>query len=371
MSINIIYDYPKTSLIHRFLGQIVSFISLIVILSGLLLTIPLILFIFLVIASFIWDFDLPSFNEAYQMYLIIEFSPLISFVFLFFGHKLMRGKRWTILFLRHFGFNDATEAITFALGSAIGKSCRLVTLDDYQVESKGVKRGIRWFWRMLGVATILIVGTGLYWLFAGPAENYITGMWSGATGIVEILFTAFIIIIVIASIIFFISMPTAFFASVGLLSLAINNSVLQAERSKALSIVEERDIEPTILSISRRGQGIFSPRLTVVSVASIIWKQVVKRIALQAYTVVIDISQPTDNLLWEIEVMKSRFKSRWILVGESGHLSNMNSTNTKQLSKIDQQLLKHLDRECVLAYRKGKPGMKLFAQALQRKLSSL
>jgi hypothetical protein len=44
-----------------------------------------------------------------------------------------------VLFLRRFGYDDATGAVTFAVNRTIGSTYRLVTLDDAEVAPLGVR----------------------------------------------------------------------------------------------------------------------------------------------------------------------------------------------------------------------------------------
>jgi len=59
------------------------------------------------------------------------------------GVLLIRGRRRLGLYLRKFGFADTTRTVSNALKSAVGRSVRLVTLDDSQVVPVGVGAGRR------------------------------------------------------------------------------------------------------------------------------------------------------------------------------------------------------------------------------------
>jgi hypothetical protein len=68
------------------------------------------------------------------------------------GLRLLRGRRRLVLFLRRFGFDDATRAVSFAAAGAIGRSWRLVTLDDEKVTAVGGATGPR---RLAGVTALI------------------------------------------------------------------------------------------------------------------------------------------------------------------------------------------------------------------------
>jgi len=60
------------------------------------------------------------------------------------GLRLVRRGRTLVLFLRRFGYDAAQSAVTFAVTSTIGRSWRLVTLDDAEIAAVGVPTGTRW-----------------------------------------------------------------------------------------------------------------------------------------------------------------------------------------------------------------------------------
>lgn len=59
------------------------------------------------------------------------------------GLRLLRGQRRLVLFLRRFGCGEATKAATFAATKTLGRSWRLVTLDDASVAPLGVPTGMK------------------------------------------------------------------------------------------------------------------------------------------------------------------------------------------------------------------------------------
>src|SRR5258705_923219 len=60
------------------------------------------------------------------------------------GLRFARGGRTLVLFLRRFGYDDVTSAVTFAVTRMIGTAWRLVTLDDAEIAPVGVTAGARW-----------------------------------------------------------------------------------------------------------------------------------------------------------------------------------------------------------------------------------
>lgn len=59
------------------------------------------------------------------------------------GLRQLRGQRRLVLFLRRFGLAEATEAVSVAIATAMGRSWRVVTLDDAEIAPVGVRSSTR------------------------------------------------------------------------------------------------------------------------------------------------------------------------------------------------------------------------------------
>ena len=57
------------------------------------------------------------------------------------GTRLVRGRREFVLFLRRFGYSDATRTVSAAI-ARIGASWRIVTLDDAEIDPMGVEPSV-------------------------------------------------------------------------------------------------------------------------------------------------------------------------------------------------------------------------------------
>jgi len=68
--------------------------------------------------------------------------------------------------------------------------------------------------------------------------------------------------------------------------------------------------------LSTEQRKVLIPRLTVLRVSSAIWQLAVQRIAGSARLVVIDVSEPTENVLWEIAELHRDFGARCVLIGQ-------------------------------------------------------
>ncbi len=373
MPINVIYDYHPTGHRHHITGQITGFIGLLLLLAGLIALIPLILFCIAIISSFIDTGSFPDIKDAYG---ITAIATVIAIILIIPGRRLIRGTRRLVLFLRRFGFVDATQALTFALATAIGKSWRVVTLDDTQVAPVGVKGGARWVSRVIGIVAIVIVSLALVWAFGGGFEEMLSGVMNQQMEAAENPIAGFVTAIVVGLaagliILGIVLIPAAFFVSVSFFTWGVNVSVHQAERSKVTEITDVRTIVRTSRKVSRQARGVFSPRLMVVQVASKVWKESVRSLAEKSSAIIIDISEPSDNLLWEVTTLKPIFGSRWVLTGERNHLFNLINSVEGNQSPVIQNLLTILEDETVIAYTNEKKNRKQFARILREKLDSL
>lgn len=80
------------------------------------------------------DRELPGTGLAVRVAWLI--AALGSVLCAVVGVRLVRGNRRLVLFLRRFGHSQATAALTYA-ATTIGRSWRLVTLDDAQIAPIG------------------------------------------------------------------------------------------------------------------------------------------------------------------------------------------------------------------------------------------
>src|SRR5207248_2749981 len=115
------------------------------------------------------------------------------------------------------------------------------------------------------------------------------------------------------------------------------------------------------------------PRLVVLRVASCVWQQTVQRLASVGSLTIIDVSEPTENLLWEIQELTTRFGPRCVFVGESDRLAQLAVSSEKGplLGPINERLLLLLEGREVLAYVTSRRGVKHFARGLRAKLLEL
>jgi len=366
-----VYEYPGRGGLRRFFRAIVRLFGAILILVSLIAAMPLFFLLAALIISIVDGKSGPPLRESEMSQLAIAF--VIMIVAWFLGRKLVRGRRQLVLFLRRFGFVGATETLTFAVTTAMGGSWRLITLDDRQVAPVGTGKGMRWSSILLGLFAIAIIGSALNWLFGGGLGKMMSDVVRDAPrqgNLVQTIFGALVAGLVVGLVVgLMVIVLVAFFAVVGLFSWGTYFSVRRAERSKKLEVTSVASLEKIVRTVSRRSRRVFSPRLAVVRVAMPVWQQAVLQLASVCAAVVVDVSEPTDNLLWEVATLKPRLQTRFIVVADQEHLNRMTTGPTQSL-ELHQRLLHVLAGEEVLAYSNDRAGRKRFARALRTRLES-
>ena len=339
--------------------------------------------------------------DVFPAAIALSTAGLISMML---GLRLLRGRRRLVLFLRRFRLTEATEAVTVALATAMGRSWRVVTLDDTQTPPIGVPPSIR---RSLAVTTGIgaaAVTGALIWFppadmlalfsMAGELSGLLDGMLSvtshdvltpkeGGAGVndlpaalfatligLPILAAAVVVVVVLTMVVFLV--VTAFVGFFGLMMASGYVRARRAESRKRATVESLAEIETIARDLPRRSRRIMGPRLTVLTVASPIWRDAVRVLVVAAPVVLIDVSQPSQNLLWEVETLRRDPSARWVLIGDHARLDGLAASQhgPGATDPVVQRLAVLLDGESVLAYRAGRRSMRRFARALRASLDA-
>ena len=149
------------------------------------------------------------------------------------------------------------------------------------------------------------------------------------------------------------------------LFLTFSQSALRdAEQAKVTRVVSVDGAHRAARAVRGRARKIFCPRLMVLNVDSDVWRPAVQSVAEVASVVLIDVSEPTDNLLWEIAEVERDATTACVLVGNADRLRSLGSSD----EPLVRQLVALLDGRTVLAYETTKDGMRRFARALRATL---
>ncbi|MES9822927.1 MAG: hypothetical protein ABW127_00685 [Candidatus Thiodiazotropha endolucinida] len=362
MSFRIITTPTRHGFFRNIRRKLTQLIGALFFMAGLAASSLPLLFVIAVIVSILsHNADFPDMESGQVVVFLV--ATVIAVVGLTLGLRLIRGRRRLVLFLRRFGYDEATEALSFAAASAMGQRWRLVTLDDNEIAPiLGIKtRGrILGFLRWMFLAAIVV---GLFWLFGEGFTDYMGSIIDGMKtnnrgGGFDAIIGQIIVTIIMALVIGviaggFVLMLIALLGVGVLFSWRSFHLYKNAELGQSKNIENVDQIEPVIDNVLKLSRKIFSPRLVVVRVNSAIWQAVVRQFADVSAVILIDVSSPGEGLLWELENLQGKYRQRTILVGQYEALEKISAlpvTNTDAV-KTEQRLVKLLDGESVLAYR--------------------
>jgi hypothetical protein len=296
--------------------------------------------------------------------------PAAALIGLPLGIRLLRGKRRVVLFLRRFGFADATKALSYAANAAIGRSARLVTFDDAQVKVVGGPAAPR---RLAGLVIVTAIAAGCgfgWWLWTkglviiySDTASTPTTTTTATSDVGKAIASVFLSAIAAMFIVIVISvLATSFVVSVGLFSAANYGFARRAERAKRIEINTMQDVRRRSRLIAKRGSRIFAPRLLVVTVANEVWQQAVSCFARGSAVVIIDVSIPSESVLWEIRALLPVMGQRCILVGRMDLLTQQDLAGR---TVVVSPIASDIDGHEVLVYRADGPGIRRFSRALR------
>jgi len=337
-------------------------------------------------------------------------SVAAMWVGLRYGRRLVRGRRSTVLFLRRFGYRGSMEAVTFAVVRTVGKSWRLVTLDDAAIASVGVApmsrvvfgigsrvartamstgRAVLASFRWTVIGAVLVLGVQLAqvqmysnWGRAvrdGTFDTYAAVVFSLLEGRIPVGYFALTLpglFAVLATVVAFglgamfvvfaallLAVP---FSGVLMLVSSSADALRQAEAARTRAIRHSEEVASAVTAVTEQGRQTFAPRLVVLTVATAVWQQSVSELARVTSASIIDISEPTEHLLWEMEELDRVCPSRSIIIGEHARVTRWVPGNdvTPGISSLDARFAARLEGRDVLAYSTDRAGMRRFARAL-------
>jgi hypothetical protein len=418
MAVTVVLDHSRQHLFRRAWRQLGAFWGgalLVVGLAASLVAVPTTL----AVASFVFGWlDEPEAGEepwpaedvpVGEIFLAWGISTPIAIVGLKIGIRLLRGDRELVLFLRRFGYDDATKAVTFAAAKTVGGTWRLVTLDDKEIAPLGVPAGTR---RLYGIgsgafsvgaklgeplfrvyalavgAMCAIVGLELLrapdWrttLDDGTFDPYFDTFgqlvelhppfdamgWS-LPGVFAVLATLTAVAAAAAVVYLGLMMLMFPLAPVLVFLSSSADAMKAADEAKTLEITSATSIPFVASSVAESSRKVFAPRLVVLRVATPVWQETVKGFAAVSSVPLIDLSDVSENVLWEIEELTRMFGERCLLVGRHDRVARLAAPETPAPGSLDERLLRLLDGHEVLAYTTDRRGIRRFARSLRARL---
>jgi hypothetical protein len=294
------------------------------------------------------------------------------------GLRLVRGGRHLALFLRKFGFTGASQAVSVAIGRGLGRTWRLVTLDDNDLAPIGVGGGSRWTVRLLRLALLagavaLAVAAVRYvqsdsgqeiidsTIESAVADAQATGGSELGATLGAIFVGAFVAAVLLVLVVGLLSVMIAVAATGGLLLTTVGRSARRAEKAKAIVVTDADQVDRGIARLRRRIRRVLAPRITVARVSDHLWQTVVRRLAAVSDAVIVDVSFPTGNLIWEISTLEGA-GARWLPIGRLDRLQALAHDPSPEAT----ELRRLLGRREVIGYHPG--DLDAFSDGLRRSL---
>jgi hypothetical protein len=422
MAVRIVLDCPHPYVGRRLREAVAALVGVVLAVIG---TVAWLLIIPMSVLAFAWlrgeniNLDLDDGRVIPAGSLLAVWGAAAGCIVLRFrgrGLKLVRGARTSVLFLRRFGYSEATQAVTFAVTRTLGRTWRLVTLDDNQIAPVGIPAGPKYFFtishgvmrailapfqifRFYPVAlglTIAVIAFDIGRTVLGPARDVtVEGVATRYFEILEVLlsqrfpvealqfdppgvFALFLIVmgwpLVVLPPIAAAVPPWAWLAALAFFTyIAFSIDVVRsADKGRTREVEHDADIWQALQHVSEASQRLLAPRLFVLRVDSGIWHETVSRFARKASVALIDISEPSPHLLWEVEELTLRTKTPCVFIGEYDRVAPLGDDNVRSPAELSFPQLALLvgDLE-VLAYTTDGAGLRRFARALRGKLQEV
>jgi hypothetical protein len=297
------------------------------------------------------------------------------------ARPLSRLNRREVLYLRRFGDPDTAHAVTDAL-QALGGSWRLIALDDRTLKPVSTKLSSRWTTslmllfiafqeaagRLFGLAKITGFPTlALLVFLALRAEGTLSQRWHGAlrgSGFLHVAGRSgfeITVIALVATIIFFVLRWTTVPVFATILGLGTSDD---AEQSAREFIRIQDDIFLAQKTLRENAKRAIAARIAVIKVADTLWRESVARLADDAAVVLVDVSEPTKHVVWEVEYLLAA-DIPCVFIGAAPRLAYL--TDHSHVSNYGVILRERLDGRTVVSYVTGDPksARQAFARTLR------
>src|SRR5262245_20145236 len=422
MPVKIVLDHPQRYTFRRLWRRTLMVMGAVLLVVGIAASIVAVPANVLAAAWFLdedidIEFEPGRTLSADEVLLAWAVSTPLAFFGVRHGLRLIRGRRSLVLFLRRFGYDDATSAVTFAVSRTIGSTWRLVTLDDAEIAALGVATSTRGIFRAIQLLsnagrTLIELLLRVFptaqlglWIIVG-ADLVRARIWEHAadqgvwmrvlTPYVDIVATTFdgrlpvdanafslpgmfaILAVGLAGVVIALgtaltAAPLVWALTAGFLFFASfpADTVREAEQLKTRDVQNSADIDSAAHVLAQWSRRVFGPRLVVLRVASNIWRQTVSRMASVSSVALIDVSEPTGNLIWEIEELTRRSQTKCVFICRHDRALELAAAAASvSSSSFDDDMGRLLEMKEILAYTTDRSGIKRFARALRGTLLS-
>ena len=153
------------------------------------------------------------------------------------------------------------------------------------------------------------------------------------------------------------------------------DAVVEADGSATARVRTPADIETAATMVAQQSRKILSPKLTILTVESAIWQPTVRRLAAVSAVCLVDVSRPTEHLLWEIEQLTTVPGADCVFVGHVARLRRFTGGPGVEVlavapDSVTGRLERHLAGKEVLGYTTDPEGLERFTRALHTRLES-
>jgi hypothetical protein len=318
-----------------------------------------------------------------------------------YGRRLVRGRRLSVLYLRRFRDPASTRALTTAARRSLGGRWRMVTLDDEELVPVGVgattrtvfgaarlagrvpEAAVAVWQRLFQVAALAAFASGALIVAEGGWESLLEPLdLSGMEGFPlvpapaqPLSWSAPSVFYVSVAAVFLLGQLTIVALGLMLLSLALlplfvaGSSWSDAERwasgNVRKKVTSERDVEDTVSTIRQMREKVLAPRLLVLTVRTAIWQHTVRRLAQAVNICLVDVSDPSEHLLWELDLLAQRPGTTCVFVGEQADLLRLAAGARLGSDPAAARLAALLAGREVLTYSADRRGIRRFARELR------
>jgi hypothetical protein len=279
-------------------------------------------------------------------------------------------RRTHVLFLRKFGNSDATDTVSFAM-RRIGRLWMGITLDDSEVAVVGTRargaRGLSMVSEALGETAADLIMPAVHLLrrvlalaFAGVVVAVLVTLvhsgptWAGSfLRLCLYVLGACAALLVMGFVIVLLGVP------LWMTVMALGHNREENPHEQRYSARSPADVIDIRRKIKKGEHSPFGLKLAVVTVDTSFWREAVGGLALITGIPLLDVSRPTEALIWEVAEMLGRFGDRCVFVGEVERLS------AEPADEHTARIRELLAGRPVLAYRTGRRGRRAFTRALR------
>jgi hypothetical protein len=248
------------------------------------------------VSVFLFSMNLIGIGIGAKLNLLLVVLPplgiLLSPLLIFVGWLLAAGRKKLILFLRRFGSEQLNDAVRALVQTRLRRRFRLVTLDDSAFSPAGALwSGLLVSLLPAGVTLILIFSS--YGGFAKVAQSELEDEtpFGAALALLQVGMLGLGLLAFVVCLVLTVMAIRAHFAA---------KRKIDSQKSRSKVVRKLRWHKSLV-----RAPSIAAPMATVVTTTDAEWQPTVLTIAPLCEVVLLDLSSPSDSILWELETVLS------------------------------------------------------------------